>query len=261
MSDQNNQNPLDEVDEDLLSMIQRWTEETQRVKEAKREQWRPSESDMNKLPRRENPWATDLNHAADRALQDDTVDKLPSLHYSQPQQQPQQAFNRQTDYQPQPEPKHPSESKKVKPMKKRHPFKRFISFLLVFVLIIGVGGYVLAFNVSGKVDRREISDEDRAALFEVNGTTRVTNILLMGVDTQGGGARADTMLLLSIDKVHKKLKLTSFLRDSWLQLANGNSAKLNSAVDQGGPALAMRTVSKSFNVRVDHFVQFSFESF
>jgi LCP family protein required for cell wall assembly len=132
--------------------------------------------------------------------------------------------------------------------------------LLALVLLLGAGGYAFAFALAGKPDSRPLSDADRAALFAVTGTTRVTNILLLGVDEEEHG-RTDTMLLLSIDRVHRKLKLTSFLRDSWLPLPNGKGGKLNTAIHQGGPAAVMRAVGENFSVRVDHYVMVNFSVF
>ena len=239
MADNDNDGLYGEIDEDLLSQIQRWTEKTQHEKAAKA-------SAVGEPVRMTNPWAPALTAAADRALRDDPQDGLPQLLAK--------------------------EARPVRPAydtyapgrgvqkKKRRPVRSFLILLLALALALGAGGYALAFAVAGKVDRQPIADADRSALFAVPGTTRVTNILLLGLDEEAGG-RTDTMLLLSIDRVHRKLKLTSFLRDSWLTLPNGKGGKLNTAIHQGGPAAVMRAVSENFNVRVDHYVMVDFKVF
>jgi len=241
---------IDETDEDLLTTIRRWTEKAQRENEAKRGQWPPEATGLGNPTRMQNPWAPELTAAADRALQEDPQGGLPTLPAgpAQPARQVQQA---RPVY---------DQRAKANPMQKKHPVRRALVCLLALALLLGAGGYVLAFSLAGKVDRQPIADADRSALFAVTGTTRVTNILLMGMDTEDGG-RSDTMLLLSVDRVHRKLKLTSILRDSWLQLPNGKSNKINTAVFFGGPAMAMRAVSENFNVRVDHYAAFSFDVF
>ncbi len=59
----------------------------------------------------------------------------------------------------------------------------------------------------------------------------VTNILFLGVDRRNADekSRSDTMMMLSIDRANKKLKLTSFLRDSWVYIpdhAHGKAQRL-----------------------------------
>lgn len=265
MTDNNQDNLFDEVDDDLLSMIQRWTEETQRAKDAKRD-WQPSAADLNRLQDNENPWAAAVNRAIRQEEQAQTAapaprnqpwlgsmfeedtDGLPPLHTGKAQSAPSPARKKR-------------EKKQTENKKRKHPFKRILALVLILVLVLVGGGYAAVYSLAGKLDIQSISSEDRAALFTVTGTTMVTNILLLGVETEGGGARADTMLLLSIDRVHRKLKLTSFLRDSWVTLPNGKSAKLNASTNSGGAVSAMRTISSTFNVRVDHYAMFSFESF
>jgi LCP family protein required for cell wall assembly len=147
-----------------------------------------------------------------------------------------------------------------KPARKKRPVRRVLATLLVLALLLGVGGYAFAFAMAGKVDSQPLSRDERAGLFAAAGTTRVTNILLMGMDTEDGG-RSDTMLLLSVDRVHRKLKLTSILRDSWVKLPNGKSNRINTAVFYGGPVMAMRAVGENFDVRVDHYVMVDFDVF
>ena len=242
MADNNNNDSFEEIDEDLLSQIRRWTEKTQHEKAARASQ--------GEVTRMKNPWAPELTAAADRALQDDPQGGLPPLQVGAPPLRAREAM-----------PVRPAYDTRSRQTKKRRPVRRVLAILLTLALLLGVGGYALAFSMAGKMDRRALSDADRSALFNAaTGTTRVTNILLLGLDTEEGG-RTDTMLLLSVDRVHRKLKLTSFLRDSWLTLPNGKANKLNTAIHQGGPGAVMRVISENFNVRVDHYVMMDFKVF
>ena len=65
----------------------------------------------------------------------------------------------------------------------------------------------------------------------------VLNILLFGQDspaTEEDHGRSDTTILLSIDNVHKKLKLTSFQRDTYVSIPGHGENKINSAFTFGG---------------------------
>jgi len=253
MADNNDDYVIDEIDEDLLSQIRRWAEKTQYEKAARA-------SAMGEPAQMRNPWAPpELAAAADRALREEP----PSLREESALRREQDGLPQLREREAQPmRPAYDTHaSRGGAPKKKRRPVRNFLAFLLVFSLLLGAGGYALAFTAAGKLDRQPISDANRSALFAAaTGTTRVTNILLLGVDEQEGG-RTDTMLLLSVDRVHRKLKLTSFLRDSWLTLPNGKANKLNTAIHQGGPGAVMRAIGENFNVRIDHYVMFDFKVF
>ena len=259
MANNDNNNQFNDIDDDLLAQIQRWTEKAQQEKAGRRNAWQP-EGTSPPPPRapEQNPWAAELTAAADRALWDNPQDGLPGM-WEPPAQPARPVYQQPAAYQP-PASQPPAGERKKK---MRHPVRRFLATVLFLAVLLGAGGYALVFNFSGKMDRRLISDEDRAILFEPTGTTRVTNILLLGMDTEKGNELADTMLLLSVDRVNRKLKLTSFLRDSWVKMpgTNGKYNKLNTAVSLGGPAMAMRAVSENFNVRVDHYVLVNFAVF
>ncbi len=91
----------------------------------------------------------------------------------------------------------------------------------------------------------------------------VTNILFLGVDRRNADekSRSDTMMMLSIDRANKKLKLTSFLRDSWVYIPDHGYAKLNASCSWGGAQLVMDTLEYNFNVKIDHYVLVDFDMF
>jgi len=146
--------------------------------------------------------------------------------------------------------------------KKKHRVRRFFSVLLVIVLLLGGGAFTLLFLAAGKVDYRAIPQADAQAVAAVPSKALITNILLLGVDGKfSAGARTDTMLLLSIDRSHRKLKLTSFLRDTLVRLPGGGQDRLNTAYGQGGAPATMRAIAENFNLRVDHYVLLNYTTF
>ena len=142
--------------------------------------------------------------------------------------------------------------------------KRFFTWLLVLALAVTglLGGG--AFLAAGQMNLKPIDQANAAAIANApRGNIFVTNILLIGVDGSPGNSRADTLLLLSIDRRTATLKLTSILRDSWVRFPNGSYKKINEATvgNAGGGALAARVVSENFGVRVDHYMLLSFNAF
>lgn len=91
----------------------------------------------------------------------------------------------------------------------------------------------------------------------------VRNILLIGVDgkSDNGSLRSDSMILVSVDSVHSKIKLSSFMRDSWLKIPDYKYAKLNAACSHGGPQLVVDTIEYNFKVDIEDYVLVDFEMF
>ena len=74
--------------------------------------------------------------------------------------------------------------------------------------------------------------------------------------------RSDTMILFSVDKKNKQIKLTSFLRDSYVCIpSTGNWRKLNAACSAGGAQLVIDTIEYNFKVKIDSYVLVDFEVF
>ncbi len=114
---------------------------------------------------------------------------------------------------------------------------------------------------------------------EASVTSGPINVLLVGVDSadglgddnsvrterdaeQVGGMRSDTVMLLRLDPETNRVALVSFPRDLWVPIAGtGYRDKLNSAISIGGPALLIQTVSESFDLPIDHYVQVDFAQF
>lgn len=90
----------------------------------------------------------------------------------------------------------------------------------------------------------------------------VTNILLIGIDQDSENThRSDSMILLSIDRKHQKLKMTSFLRDTYAEIPNHGRQKLNSAFAYGGPAMTMQTLENNYRIKIDQYMAVNFDSF
>lgn len=91
----------------------------------------------------------------------------------------------------------------------------------------------------------------------------VTNILILGVDDYqpNDPGRSDSMMMVSIDHRHEKLKLTSFMRDTFVSIPGYNYYKLNTGYFLGGAPLQVKTIEKNFKVDIDRYVIIDFEAF
>ncbi len=81
------------------------------------------------------------------------------------------------------------------------------------------------------------------------------NILLLGTDARGNTKylRTDTMIVLSINARTNKIKLTSIMRDIWVQIPGYGGQKLNAACVYGGPELTIRTINEYFGLNIQKY--------
>lgn len=98
----------------------------------------------------------------------------------------------------------------------------------------------------------------------------ITNILLLGIDAESGYVgRSDVMMLLSIDKNHKTIRLISFLRDTLITIPGRDKdgdglddyAKLNAAYAYGGFDLLSAAMRENFRLQIDEYIGVNFPAF
>ena len=118
------------------------------------------------------------------------------------------------------------------------------------------------------VERTEYDAKDIDWSSVASGSARydknVVNILLVGEDgksTQGFRGNSDTMIIFTIDKNTKNIKMTSLMRDIYVQIPDHSDNKLNSAYASGGIPLLKQTIEENFKVAIDYSVVVQFDTF
>ena len=93
--------------------------------------------------------------------------------------------------------------------------------------------------------------------------SKVLNIMLFGEDNKLDEefGRTDTIIMLSIDNVHKKLKMTSFQRDTYVYIPGHGYERINASYSLGGAALTIKTIQANFGVKIDRYAVVDFDSF
>ena len=91
----------------------------------------------------------------------------------------------------------------------------------------------------------------------------IENILLIGSDRRSmdEDGRSDAMMMLTIDRKHKKIKMTSFLRDLYIKIPGKYGTRLNSAYSVGGVDLLKQTVEANLGITVDRYIIVDFTAF
>ena len=90
----------------------------------------------------------------------------------------------------------------------------------------------------------------------------VINVLLLGLDKQGGGkGRSDSIIIVTLNENTKTLSLCSIMRDSYVKIPGHKASKINVAHALGGAPLAVDTIQQNFNVAIDGYVEVDFDAF
>ena len=107
-------------------------------------------------------------------------------------------------------------------------------------------------EIDNKIDESSIS----------NNKKEIRNIALFGIDEPDGTrGRSDSIIILTIDTINNKIKLSSIIRDSYVTIPTKEKKdKLNHAYAYGGPELAISTINKNFNLDISEFVSVNFSS-
>lgn len=97
------------------------------------------------------------------------------------------------------------------------------------------------------------------ALDAVNG---MTNILLVGIDARPKEktGRSDTMMVATLDSNNNCIKLTSFMRDLYVEIPGRKGNRLNAAYVFGGADLLKKTLKQNFGIDIDYYVTVRFDS-
>jgi LCP family protein required for cell wall assembly len=104
-----------------------------------------------------------------------------------------------------------------------------------------------------------VSHEDETVITN----KEVINILLIGQDRRPNEdrARSDSMIIATINKHDKTIKLISLMRDMYVQIPGYSDNKINAAYALGGMELLDDTIEKNFLVHIDGNVEVDFEQF
>lgn len=155
--------------------------------------------------------------------------------------------------------------------KKKHPKfskkqKLFLFSLLTILTIIisSASFFVIRFynhSYDGKKEPNKVNIiDDKIDFTEVPG---ITNILLLSSDARPGEdvSRSDSIMILTIDNIHKKLKATSLMRDMLVEIDGYGEEKLNHAFAYGGPDKTIETIQNNFGIKLDNYVIVDFSAF
>lgn len=149
--------------------------------------------------------------------------------------------------------------------KKSRNKKIIISCIAIFIVILSVGLFY-GNNLLSKMKRSNIDDNDLGIKEEVKEKLQtseindIVNIAILGVDeTKTDVGRSDALMIATFDPVHKKLKITSIMRDTYADIPDYGKDKINHAHAYGGPQLSIKTLNQNFGLNIEDYVKINFK--
>lgn len=110
----------------------------------------------------------------------------------------------------------------------------------------------------------ETETETEAEPVRVAADQEVVNIMLVGQDRRQNDSerqRSDSMILVTLNRTNQTIDLTSFMRDTYVELPGWGSNRLNAAYVFGGIELMNETFLHNFGVKIDGVVEVDFYDF
>ena len=86
------------------------------------------------------------------------------------------------------------------------------------------------------------------------------HLLLIGIDARPGETtgRSDTMIIVTLDPDGNVIKLTSIMRDLYVEIPGRKNNRINATYVFGGPELLMEPIELTFGVHIDHYIAVNF---
>lgn len=152
--------------------------------------------------------------------------------------------------------------KKEKDSKSIKVLKRIlIGLVITIIVMIGAGAFYV-YNMLNKIEKTDLDKEDLGIeQVDEHVNKNITNIALFGVDApKGQRGRSDSIMILTLDGEHNKIKLSSIMRDAYVNIPGRGMDKINHAYGFGGPQLAIKTINSNFGMNIEDFITVNFTS-
>lgn len=164
------------------------------------------------------------------------------------------------------------------PKKKRKAGKiigRILLILLALLLAAAVATVTIMYRlVDNNIQHGSELEESELEINEELPEEDVINIALFGLDNrdEDTDGHSDAIIILSIDRVHNKIKMTSIARDTLVKVdgyrSKNNLTKVTHAFSYGaskkgesGAGMAVKTLNQNFGMNISRYVYVSFPGF
>ena len=149
-------------------------------------------------------------------------------------------------------------------------FAQAVTCLLLVVLFVGSSGlgaaaaYYKAITSTITTDTETTLKNADVIETDLVYDQDVVNILLIGCDKRSDeseAGRSDSTMIATVDLKNGKLKLTSLMRDMYIEVPGYGYHKFNAAYSYGGVQLEYETIAQAFGIKLDGYVEVDMEAF
>jgi polyisoprenyl-teichoic acid--peptidoglycan teichoic acid transferase len=107
-----------------------------------------------------------------------------------------------------------------------------------------------------------INEDTEQRIEKEDPKNEIINIALFGIDRRekNEASRSDTMMIATIDKKHNKIKVSSLMRDTYVNVPGHGKTKLTHAYAYGGAPLAIKTLNENFQLNIKDYMTVDFFS-
>lgn len=151
--------------------------------------------------------------------------------------------------------------------------RRKFAPLLIAAIFLAIAAYIFLqwkpLEESRAIQKPEPTKEEKIMAKENKDiqppaqSDKAVNILLLGIDDRGMEfkGRSDSIMVVTLDFKNKTTRLTSIMRDSYVDIPGKGYSKINAAYAYGGPELLARTLKYNFNIDIEDYAVIDFYGF
>lgn len=151
--------------------------------------------------------------------------------------------------------------------KQRRKRKKKLRLLLIVELLLIVILVPVAFGII-QLSKIKTSTTDLSNVtvnsFNDPNMSDYLNLVVYGVDSRANeldkNTRSDSIIIVSINKKTKHIKLSSIYRDTYVNIDGHGYTKVNHAYSYGGPALSIDTLNQNLDLNLQDFVTVNFSA-
>lgn len=142
-------------------------------------------------------------------------------------------------------------------------WKKALAIVGGTLVLLTTAGVAFAASKLSKIETTELDTEKLNISTEVeHNETGYLNVALFGLDSRDGslgtGERSDTIIIASLDRATKEVKLCSIFRDTLLEQPDGSYNKANSAYATDDAEGAVAMLNKNLDMDIKHYVTVNF---
>lgn len=173
-------------------------------------------------------------------------------------------------------------AKKRRIKKKHSGIKMFAGIFSIFMMVLGLlffttAGNGVLINIAGnyiydKLDyietNKSIETMETVGSEEIDTEVLtgklgkdVINILLLGIEEIEGAKNTDAIIIATLNKKNNTIKLTSLMRDLYVDIPGHNKNRINSVYAKGGIELLYQTIFTNFGIPIDGYAKVGFDAF